>query len=101
MRVGLISKVAPPQADPMVDAMDDCGYRINVSAFYISFIIAPLASNASEFLAAYKISLKKTPTTITVSFSTLLGAAIMASARSARFKWYRRQNSTFGVYYTV
>ena len=64
-------------ADPMVDALNDCGYRINVSPFYISFIFAPLASNASEFLAAYKIAKKKTPTTITVSYSTLIGAAIM------------------------
>ena len=64
-------------ADPMVDALNDCGYRINVSPFYISFIVAPLASNASEFLAAYKIAKKKTPTTITVSYSTLTGAAIM------------------------
>lgn len=64
-------------ADPMVDALNDCGFRIDVSPFYISFIVAPLASNASEFLAAYKIALKKTPSTITVSFSTLTGAAIM------------------------
>merc|ERR1740117_667063 len=64
-------------ADPMVAALDDCGFRIGVDAFYIAFIVGPLASNASEFLAAYKIALKKTPSTITVSFSTLTGAAIM------------------------
>eukprot|EP00940_MAST-03C_sp_MAST-3C-sp2_P002465 g2465.t1 len=64
-------------ADPMVNALNDCGFRIDVSPFYISFIVAPLASNASEFLAAYKIARKKTPATITVSFSTLTGAAIM------------------------
>lgn len=64
-------------ADPMVDALNDCGFRMNISPFYIAFIVAPLASNASEFLAAYKIAKKKTPSTITVSFSTLTGAAIM------------------------
>lgn len=64
-------------SDPMVNVMSDFGERIGISAFYISFVLAPLASNASELLAAYSYALKKTRKTVTISFSTLLGAAIL------------------------
>uniref|UniRef100_A0A7S0ZIS2 EF-hand domain-containing protein n=1 Tax=Timspurckia oligopyrenoides TaxID=708627 RepID=A0A7S0ZIS2_9RHOD len=64
-------------SDPMVDVLGDVGSRLGVSPFYISFVCAPLASNASELLASYKYSLKKTKKTITISFSALFGAACM------------------------
>lgn len=64
-------------SDPMVDVLSDVGARIGVPAFYISFILAPLASNASELFAAYQYAQKKTSKTVTISFSTLLGAAIL------------------------
>ena len=64
-------------SDPMTDALESCGNRINVSPFYISFVLAPLASNASELIASYKYAQKKTRKTITISFSALLGAAVM------------------------
>ena len=50
---------------------------MDISPFYISFVLAPLASNASELLAAYKFAAKKTRATVTVSLSQLEGAAIM------------------------
>ena len=37
-------------SDPAVNVLAEIGKRINVSAFYISFILAPLASNASELV---------------------------------------------------
>ena len=43
----------------------------------MSFILAPLASNASEFIASYFYALKKTKKTITISLSALEGAACM------------------------
>eukprot|EP00171_Calliarthron_tuberculosum_P010092 IDg10092t1 len=64
-------------ADPTVAVMQDLASRIGISAFYISFALAPLASNASEVVAAYSYATKKTRKTVTVSFSTLLGAAIL------------------------
>lgn len=64
-------------SDPMVEVMSDMGYRLGIPPFYISFVLAPLASNASELLAAYQYALKKTRKTVTISFSTLLGAAIL------------------------
>ncbi|KAJ9460113.1 hypothetical protein DIPPA_11205 [Diplonema papillatum] len=64
-------------SDPMVGVLSAIGSRIGVSAFYISFILAPLASNASELIAAYTYALKKTEKTFTISLSTLIGAACM------------------------
>lgn len=64
-------------SDPMVSVLSDIGARLGIPAFYVSFVLAPLASNASELFAAYSFAKKKTRKTITISFSTLLGAAIM------------------------
>jgi Ca2+/Na+ antiporter len=64
-------------SDPLVDVMSEMGKVLGVSPFYISFIFAPLASNASEIIASYGYAMKKTSKTITISLSTLMGAAIM------------------------
>eukprot|EP01060_Flectonema_neradi_P014063 TRINITY_DN20790_c0_g1_i1.p1 TRINITY_DN20790_c0_g1~~TRINITY_DN20790_c0_g1_i1.p1 ORF type:complete len:572 (+),score=116.47 TRINITY_DN20790_c0_g1_i1:79-1716(+) len=64
-------------SDPMVGVLDSTGTRLGINPFYISFILAPLASNASELLAAYAYALKKTEKTFTISLSALLGAACM------------------------
>lgn len=64
-------------SDPMVDCLSEVGKRTGIPAFYIAFVVAPLASNATELIAAYNYSLKKTPSSITVSLTTLEGAAIM------------------------
>lgn len=63
--------------DPMVDVMQEIAFRVNISPFYVSFILAPLASNASEVIASSYYASKKTTKTITVSFSALEGAAAM------------------------
>ena len=64
-------------SDPTVAVMQDIAERVGISGFYVSFLVAPLASNLSEVVAAYSYAQKKTRRTITVSFSTLLGAAIL------------------------
>ncbi len=45
--------------------------RTGIPAFYVSFVLAPLASNSSELLASYNYALKKTTKTIKISLSTL------------------------------
>ena len=35
-------------SDPMVDVMNNMGARVGVPPFYVAFILAPLASNASS-----------------------------------------------------
>jgi Ca2+/Na+ antiporter len=64
-------------SDPMCDVLNEIGIRLEINPFYVAFVLAPLASNASEFMASYSYALKKTSTTITVSLSALEGAAIM------------------------
>eukprot|EP00930_Biecheleria_cincta_P060673 TRINITY_DN46290_c0_g1_i1.p1 TRINITY_DN46290_c0_g1~~TRINITY_DN46290_c0_g1_i1.p1 ORF type:complete len:502 (-),score=123.22 TRINITY_DN46290_c0_g1_i1:52-1557(-) len=64
-------------SDPMVDLLSELGKRLDVSPFYISFVLAPLASNASELVAGFNYAKKKTKKSITTSLSTLEGAAIM------------------------
>ena len=64
-------------SDPMVDVMQEIAVRAHVSPFYVSFILAPLASNASEVIASQYYAAKKTRKTMTVSLSALEGAASM------------------------
>eukprot|EP00747_Dinoflagellata_sp_TGD_P057775 gnl/TRDRNA2_/TRDRNA2_150810_c2_seq4.p1 gnl/TRDRNA2_/TRDRNA2_150810_c2~~gnl/TRDRNA2_/TRDRNA2_150810_c2_seq4.p1 ORF type:complete len:140 (+),score=20.17 gnl/TRDRNA2_/TRDRNA2_150810_c2_seq4:2-421(+) len=61
----------------MVDVLAEMGRQTGVSSFYISFVLAPLASNASELVAAYNYATKKTRDSITISLNTLEGAACM------------------------
>ena len=64
-------------SDPMVNVMSEIGNRTGIPAFYIAFVLAPMASNATELIAAYNYSMKKTRASISISLATLLGAAIM------------------------
>jgi Ca2+/Na+ antiporter len=64
-------------SDPLIGVLSEVGERTKVPAFYISFILSPLVSNGAEVLAAYAYSQKKSSKTITISLSTLMGAAIM------------------------
>jgi len=64
-------------SDPMVGAMASVGLRLGVPGFYIAFVLAPLASNASELVASLLYAQKKSQKTITVSLSALEGAACM------------------------
>ena len=64
-------------SDPMVDVLNEIAVRARISPFYVSFILAPLASNASEVLASQYYASKKTSKTITVALSALEGAAAM------------------------
>lgn len=64
-------------SDPMVDVLSEVAVRLDIPAFYVSFILAPLASNASEVIASQYYAAKKTRKTITVSLTALEGAASM------------------------
>eukprot|EP00933_Yihiella_yeosuensis_P049706 TRINITY_DN4692_c0_g3_i1.p1 TRINITY_DN4692_c0_g3~~TRINITY_DN4692_c0_g3_i1.p1 ORF type:complete len:585 (-),score=110.43 TRINITY_DN4692_c0_g3_i1:434-2188(-) len=64
-------------SDPMVDVLNSIGERTSIPAFYVAFLLAPLASNASEMVASYAYAQKKTQKTISISFGQLLGAACM------------------------
>jgi len=64
-------------SDPAVGVMAETGRRLQISPFYVSFVMAPIASNATELLAAYKYACKRTTRSMTTSLGTLLGAGVM------------------------
>jgi len=64
-------------SDPMVDVLAQIGVVTGIPTFYVSFVLAPLASNASELLSSMKLASKKTPSSLTQSLQTLIGAACM------------------------
>jgi Ca2+/Na+ antiporter len=70
-------------SDPVVDVLQEIAIRLNVSSFYVSFLLAPLASNAMEVISSIYFAAKKTRKSITISISALEGAATM--------------NNTFGL----
>lgn len=47
-------------SDPMVDVIGAFGKSIKIDAFYISFVVTPIASNASEVIAGLIFAAKKT-----------------------------------------
>mmetsp|Transcript_37006 Transcript_37006/g.82889 ORF Transcript_37006/g.82889 Transcript_37006/m.82889 type:complete len:530 (+) Transcript_37006:2-1591(+) len=63
--------------DPMCGVLAVLGDWINVSPFYVAFVIAPLASNSSELIAAYKFAGAKTPKSAEIAIGGLLGAGVM------------------------
>ena len=64
-------------SDPMVDCLSELAKRSGIPPFYVAFILAPLASNAAELVAAFNYASKKTRSSITIALSTLTGAACM------------------------
>merc|ERR1712113_1342322 len=64
-------------SDPMVSVIGTFSTTINVSSFYVSFIVTPIASNAAEIYSALIFAQKKTQEGISMGFSALYGAACM------------------------
>ncbi|CAD7930745.1 unnamed protein product [Amoebophrya sp. A25] len=64
-------------SDPMVDVLNELATRTSCPPFFVSFVLSPLVSNASELVAAYNYAKKKTVKSATISLSTLVGAACM------------------------
>jgi Ca2+/Na+ antiporter len=64
-------------SDPMTDMLGIIGSKADINPFYVSFVVAPLASNAAELVSSMKIAAKKTPGAMTQALATLEGAAIM------------------------
>eukprot|EP01118_Nematostelium_gracile_P006991 TRINITY_DN2263_c0_g1_i1.p1 TRINITY_DN2263_c0_g1~~TRINITY_DN2263_c0_g1_i1.p1 ORF type:complete len:240 (-),score=56.32 TRINITY_DN2263_c0_g1_i1:37-756(-) len=64
-------------ADPMVKSISALALRIDVPAFYISFVVTPIASNSSELFSSYAFAKKKTKKTASLIYSSLYGAVAM------------------------
>jgi Ca2+/Na+ antiporter len=66
-------------SDPMVDVINTIGLKMNISPFYVSFVVTPIASNASEVISGLIFARKKTTQTISLCLNSLHGAATMNS----------------------
>jgi len=64
-------------SDPMVEVIGNFGDSLNIKAFYVSFIITPVCSNASELISSLIFATKKTKTTNSLVWGQLYGAATM------------------------
>jgi len=64
-------------SDPMVDVFSALGEKMDIPPFYIAFVLGPIASNASELIAAINYARKKTVRTATIGCESLIGAACM------------------------
>ncbi|XP_028416415.1 sodium/calcium exchanger NCL2-like [Dendronephthya gigantea] len=73
-------------SDPMCDVLsgitdsanaDNGGSYINISPFYVSFVVTPICSNASELVSSLLFAAKKKKENVSMTFSQLYGAATM------------------------
>jgi len=64
-------------SDPMVDSISNFSKVSGISPFFVSFVVTPFASNASEFVSSLVQAAKKKKTNITLTMSQIFGAATM------------------------
>jgi len=64
-------------SDPMVDAITDFAYKIQINPFYVSFLITPYCSNASELISSLIFASAKKTENSSLTYSQLYGAATM------------------------
>ena len=64
-------------ADPMVDAVSGFSKASHVPAFFVSFVITPFASNASELVSSLQFAMKKKVKNISLTYSQVYGAVTM------------------------
>ena len=57
----------------MVEAISAFAGTTGIPAFYVSFVVTPLASNASEVIASLRFATKKSVNCVTLSLSSLYG----------------------------
>ncbi|KAN0031442.1 hypothetical protein ACTFIV_005306 [Dictyostelium citrinum] len=66
-------------SDPMVDVITSFGEKLDIGLFYISFVITPFCSNASELISSLIFSAKKKKANSSLCYSALYGSATMNS----------------------
>lgn len=64
-------------SEPMVDAVDGFSDSMGLPTFYVSFILTPFASNASELVSSLKFAAKKKKKNISLTYSQIWGAITM------------------------
>jgi Ca2+/Na+ antiporter len=76
--VGMVSVFSDPMCDVLSALVDtDNSSYIPIPAFYISFIVTPVCSNASELISSLMFAAKKKKENSSMTFAQLYGAATM------------------------
>eukprot|EP00727_Mastigamoeba_balamuthi_P005981 m51a1_g2001 hypothetical protein (1248) ;mRNA; f:1219516-1226216 len=66
-------------SEPMVSAIDNLSRSMSVPNFYVSFLVTPFASNASELIASIYFCSKKTSKNVSMAMAAVYGAVTMNS----------------------
>jgi len=66
-------------SDPMVDTINRMSGVMGINPFYISFVVTPFASNASELIASLYFCAKKSSKSVSVAMAAVYGAVTMNS----------------------
>ncbi|XP_059443115.1 sodium/calcium exchanger NCL-like isoform X2 [Corylus avellana] len=74
--------IAVAFADPLVDAVDNFSAATSIPAFFISFIVLPLATNSCEAVSTIITASRNKRKTASLTFSELYGAATMRNVLS-------------------
>eukprot|EP01088_Endostelium_zonatum_P006223 TRINITY_DN1832_c0_g1_i1.p1 TRINITY_DN1832_c0_g1~~TRINITY_DN1832_c0_g1_i1.p1 ORF type:complete len:581 (-),score=151.54 TRINITY_DN1832_c0_g1_i1:46-1788(-) len=64
-------------SDPMVEVITDLGVKLNIGAFFVSFLIVPFCSNASELISSLIFASRRKRVNSSLTYSALYGAATM------------------------
>jgi Ca2+/Na+ antiporter len=66
-------------SDPMVGTITRFGDTVGIGSFYLSFVLTPLCSNASELISSLMFAAKKRRRNASLTYSQIYGAFIMNS----------------------
>ncbi|GJP45439.1 hypothetical protein CLOM_g4828 [Closterium sp. NIES-68] len=64
-------------ADPVIDSITAFSRASHIPAFFVAFVVTPLASNASELVSSLYFAMKKRRRTISLTYSQVYGAITM------------------------
>lgn len=64
-------------SDPMVDAVSNFSTSSGIPAFFVAFIVTPLASNSSEAVSSLQFASRKKRKNFNLTYSQIYGAVAM------------------------
>jgi len=64
-------------SDPMVEVLNDFADTVGIAPFYVSFVVCPICSNASELISSLIFAARKKRSNTSLTYGQLYGAAVM------------------------
>ncbi|EFJ33977.1 hypothetical protein SELMODRAFT_82683 [Selaginella moellendorffii] len=64
-------------AAPLVDTIDDFSRASHIPAFFVSFVVTPIATSSSEVISSITFASKKQKRGISVTYSQLYGSVVL------------------------